>query len=127
MTTYLVFISPNDEKRKSAPIDAADTQAVGILEAAGWTIVSRSADDTPVPNAPPTDLSGTPRASDAGTTSATGDLSGFDFLSDEQRASLTDAGYASPDALRGADDASLREVKGIGPSALKHLREVLGE
>ena len=47
-------------------------------------------------------------------------------LSESQVKALQDAGYGSPIQLRAIPDETLGAVKGIGPKAVKEIREKLG-
>lgn len=51
----------------------------------------------------------------------------LDFLSAEQRAALTAAGYDTPEAIRAATDDQLDGVDGIGPATVARLREAVKE
>jgi hypothetical protein len=49
------------------------------------------------------------------------------FLTDEQRAALTAAGYGTPEAIRAANDEQLDAVPGIGEAAVQKLRDATKE
>jgi len=48
-----------------------------------------------------------------------------DVLSAEQLKSLHEAGYTTIEAIRAATDDALRDVKGVGPAAVRNIRKVL--
>lgn len=48
-----------------------------------------------------------------------------DVLSAEQLKSLHEAGYTTIEAIRAATDDALRDVKGVGPAAVRDIRKVL--
>lgn len=54
------------------------------------------------------------------------DALAFDGLSDEQRKNLADAGITTADDVRRVSDDDLGSVAGIGPAAIKRLREQVG-
>jgi hypothetical protein len=65
------------------------------------------------------------RSSDGGTPESP--LAFVHELTDEQRAALIAAGFGTLEALRAATDEQLREVEGVGPAAVRKIRQTLLE
>lgn len=85
--------------------------------------------DSPAAAAPQSAEEFKERQDAAALAAAAGDgnvLTGAD-LTDEQRANLAMAGYRTADDVRAAPDDELLAVEGIGPAAVKRLREATRE
>lgn len=50
-------------------------------------------------------------------------LARYDFLTDQQRASLTKAGFSRPEHFANAADADITAVEGVGEGTLRRIRE----
>lgn len=121
---------PTNQPHRSSWISEHDTVARQRLEERGWKIISTReapAEAAPAPlQSVPRNLPGAPTG-EAQTFDATRveGLTRFDFLTDDQRSALAEAGYGDDEALRAASDEDLRAVRGIGAAAVRNLRKSL--
>lgn len=110
-----IFESPKGERRRSGEIDASDERAISHLREMGWKVVQTIAD--PVEE----DESG-----ELAEVEVTESIVDVDLeLAEGVWNALVAAGYNTAEALNAATDEQLREVPGVGPATLKHIRKAL--
>jgi DNA uptake protein ComE-like DNA-binding protein len=126
-----IYESPKGERRRSGPVHESETARRAWLEARGWRVVETRATEAPqTVYQALTQLAETPSLANVSGEADGVRLAGderLDFLSEDQRASLHSAGFASEADLRAASDEDLRAVKGIGPAAVRDIRKALSE
>ncbi len=100
---------------RSTWVDEADTATREVLEGKGWRIVeTREVGSTE----PPTVIDENAELR--------GDLLWIRLvgtLTDVQQQALLDAGFDSAEKLAAATDDELRDIKGLGPAAVRNIRK----
>lgn len=125
MANEIRLQSPKKEKRQSTWL-AKGSSAAKLLIGQGWTVIETRGNEA----VPPTEEASTPPLATTDTALSTmaveaEPLDAMDFLKDEQRDALRQAGYRTRQSLHDATDDELRDVKGIGPGTLRNLRAAL--
>lgn len=117
----VIYGNPKNEKERSTPVDPrkrGDRERARILEEAGWEIVERLDDESPV----------TPEPYDASETSPgtlVAENMGVD-LPPRVIARLEKAGLTTPEAIRATSDEGLMKIKGIGEQVVADIRAAFG-